>query len=191
MLKTFTQAFRDPETNTIKAVVEYFLNYEIVDNRVTGRASFYVYGPGEFNWDDWRCGWNVSTANKRPVSKPSEAARLVNRYTGLSINYEPIRQRVLNAILDIQHKHDYQMFLQVRENITTAIKNRMVDVIRDIMQTYDIDLHQEKDEVHCYEEVFNTTTYRFSGESYENNFSIYLDDIMEEVYNTLKDKQQK
>lgn len=52
-LKTSIQKFYGPGTNTVKAVVEYFVNYDIVDDRIVRKGiSFFVGGPGMFEWDD-------------------------------------------------------------------------------------------------------------------------------------------
>ena len=42
-LKTSIQKFYGPGTNTVKAVVEYFVNYDIVDDRVVKKGISFLF----------------------------------------------------------------------------------------------------------------------------------------------------
>lgn len=188
MLKTVKYAFREPGTNKIKAIVEFFIGYEIVNEKIKkNHVSFYVYGPGEFEWEDWLREWKT-TSGKRPVYKPSEVARLVNKYTGSSINYEPIRQDVEDIIKNLQHQHDYKLFQEERDSITTSVQKELTESIRKIMKKHHLTFNQEKGEIRGYEDSYDITTYLFKGESHGNNFSIYFDGVLESAYETIKNE---
>ena len=63
-LKTSIQKFYGPGTNTVKAVVEYFVNYDIVDDRIVKKGiSFFVGGPGMFEWDDMKKDYVLDVLN--------------------------------------------------------------------------------------------------------------------------------
>ena len=188
MLKTVKYAFREPGTNKVKAVVEFWVSYEIVNEKIKkGYVSFYVYGPGEFEWEDWLREWKTASG-KRPVYKPSEVARLVNKYTGSSINYEPIRHNVEDIIENLQYQHNYKLFQEEKKNIEEEVQKAVTESIRNIMKKHHLTFNQEKDEIRCYEDSYDITTYLFKGESHGNNFSIYLDGVLESAYETIKNE---
>lgn len=67
-LKTSIQKFYGPGTNTVKAVVEYFINYDIVDDRIVKKGiSFFVGGPGMFEWDDMEKDYVLDVLNSIKV----------------------------------------------------------------------------------------------------------------------------
>lgn len=188
MLKTVKLAFREPGTNNVKAVVEFFIGYEIVNEKIKkNHASFYVYGPGEFEWSEWLREWKTASG-KRPVYKPSEVARLVNKYTGSSINYEPIRHNVEDIIENLQYQHNYKLFQEEKKNIEEEVQKAVTESIRKIMKKHHLTFNQEKDEIRCYEDSYDITTYLFKGESHGNNFYIYLNGVLESAYETIKNE---
>lgn len=187
MLKTVKQVWREPGTNTIKAVVEYFINYEIVNDKVVKQmATFYVCGPGEFEWCDWRHEYDLDLSHKRPAYKASEAARLINKYTGLSITYKDIRYIVDGIIENLQNQHNYKVFLQKRELIEKDIEKIMTDTIRKIAKKHNVTFNQDEDEYHGYDEDFNITAYSFKGESNGHDFAVHINSVLEKVYENLK-----
>lgn len=187
MLKTVKQVWRQPGTNNITAIVEYFIDYEIVKDTVVKKAaSFYVCGPGEFEWCDWLRDWNLNLSNKCPAYKPSEAARLVNKFTGLSITYKDIRYIVDGIIENLQNQHNYKVFLQKRELIEKDIEKIMTDTIRKIAKKHNVTFNQDEDEYHGYDEDFNITAYSFKGESNGHDFAVHINSVLEKVYENLK-----
>lgn len=187
MLKTVKQVWRQPGTNTVKAIVEYFIDYEIVNNKVVKKmASFYVCGPGEFEWCGWLHDWDLNLSDKHPAYKPSEAARLVNKFTGLSITYKDIRNIVDDIIKNLQNQHNYKMFLQKREFIGKDIEKIMTDTIRKIAKKHNVTFNQDEDEYQGYDEDFNITAYSFKGESNGHDFAMDLNSVLEKVYENLK-----
>ena len=186
MLKVVKYAFREPGTNKVKAIVEFFIGYEIVNEKIKkNHTSFYVYVPGEFEWEAWLREWKTSSG-KRPVYKPSEVARLVNKYTGSSINYEPIRHDVEDIIKNLQHQHDYKLFQEERDSVTASVQKELVETIRGIMKKHNLTFKQENDEIHGYEDSYEVTSYRFNGESRGHEYSIYLDGILEATLESIK-----
>ena len=189
MLKTVKYAFREPGTNTVKAVVEFFVSYEIVGDKVVkNNASFYVCGPGEFKWCDWKHDWDVEILHKHPVYKPSEVARLINRFTGSSINYEPIRSMVNDILENLQHQLDYKLFLEEREKVTGTINHEVTEAIRKILKKHNLTFKQEEDEIRGYEDSYDITTYMFKGKSHGHDYTVYLDGVLEHAYETLKNE---
>jgi hypothetical protein len=182
MLKTVKYAFREPGTNKVKAVVEFWISYEIVNEKIKkNHVSFNVYGPGEFEWKDWLHDWETSS-NTHAVYKPSEVARLVNKYTGSSINYESIRHTVDDIIKNLQRQHDYKLFQEEKKNIKEEVQKAMTESIRKIMKKHRLAFNQE------YEDSYDITNYLFKGESHGYDFSIYLDDVLESTYETIKNE---
>lgn len=188
MLKTVKLAFREPGTNNVKAVVEFFIGYEIVNEKIKkNHASFYIYGPGEFEWSEWLREWKTASG-KRPVYKPSEVARLINKYTGSSINYEPIRHIVEDIIKNLQYQHNYKLFQEEKKNIEEEVQKAVTESIRKIMKKHHLTFNQEEDKICGYEDSYDITTYLFKGESHGNNFSIYFDGVLESAYETIKNE---
>lgn len=190
MLKTVKQAWRQPGTNTVNAIIEYFIDYEIVNNKVVKKmVTFYVYGPGEFEWCNWLHDWDLNLTSKCPAYKSSEAARLVNKFTGLSITYKDIRQIVDGIIENLQNQHNYKVFLQNRELIEKDIKKIMTDTIRKIVKKHNVTFNQDETEYSgCYEDI-NITTYSFKGESNGHDFAVDLNSVLEKAYETVKNEQ--
>lgn len=189
MLKTVKYAFREPGTNTVKAVVEFFVSYEIVGDRVVkNNASFYVCGPGEFKWCDWNHDWDVEILHKHPVHKPSEVARLVNKFTGSSINYVPIREVVADILENLQRQLDHKLFQEEKAKVESDINNEVTEAIRNIMKRHGLTFNQEEDEFHGYEDSYDITTYMFKGKSHGHDYTVYLDGVLEHAYETLKNE---
>ena len=187
MLKTVKQVWHQPGTKTVKAIVEYFIDYEIVNDTVVKKAaSFYVCGPGEFEWCDWLHDWDLNLSSKHPAYKPSEAARLVNKFTGLSITYKDIRNIVDGIIENLQNQHNYKVFQQKCELIGKDIEKIMTDAVRKITKKYHVSFEQEETEYSgCYED-FNIITHSFKGESNGHDFTVDLNSVLEKVYENLK-----
>lgn len=192
MLKTVKQVWREPGTNTIKAVVEYFINYEIINDKVVKKmATFYVCGPGEFEWCDWRHEYDLDLSNKRPAYKASEAARLVNKYTGLSITYEKIRYIVNDILENLQRQHNHKLFLQKKEQVTEDIQNIITDAIRKIVKKHRVSFNQETDEHRGYDDDYEVTTYSFNGAAYDDDFTVYMENVLAKAYETVKNEQSE
>ena len=109
-LKTTIQKFYGPGTNTGKAVVEYFVNYDIVDDKIVRKGvSFFVGGPGDFKWSDMNQYYVLDLPNARPVYNLSEVARLVNKYTGLSLGSMDIRRTIDRILRELQNTYDARL----------------------------------------------------------------------------------
>lgn len=175
-------------SRTATAVVEYFVGYEIVNDKVVkNHVSFYVYGPGEFKWDEWMREWHTDSG-KHPVYKPSEVARLVNKFTGSSINYEPIRSMVNDILENLQRQLDHKLFQEEKVKVESDINNEVTEAIRNIMKRHGLTFNQEEDEFRGYEDSYDITTYMFKGESHGHDYTVYLDGVLEHAYETLKNE---
>ena len=187
-LKTTIQKFYGPGTNTVKAVVEYFVNYDIVDDRVVKKGiSFFVGGPGMFEWDDMKKDYVLDITNARPAYKPSEVARLVNKYTGLSLDYTDIRSTVDRILNSLQNTYAARLCTRKKMQVEEDIQKIMTDAIRRIVKKYNVTFNQE-DEYLDGDCDYGATTYSFKGSVGDNDFMIYMEDALRNAYETLKNE---